>query len=366
MESYSEKVKEVFESQGFEVELKVTESGEKYLSAVKDGDEKLAVAYLQKGSFEERRKKLEEFSKIETLGRKIFFTGREEKGEKLEKLGKEKDVEVSFFTPFEKEESMERPENMPSSYEVIGNIAVLNLEPHQKKNKEEIADYLMEQNPNVETVLNKVKELSGEFRVGGYEVVKGDGTETVHVEHGTRLKLDPTKTFFSERLGHERQRVVEQVAEGETVQAWFAGVGPYPIITARKRNPGKVYAIEKNPDACEYLKENIEMNKVGGKVEAFCGDVRKIAPKLDKADRIIMPLPKGSKTFLDLAFDCIKEGGIIHYYRFAGEDERWEKIENEIREVAEAKGRKFDVCERVLCGHYAPYVHRVCVDFKVF
>ena len=254
---------------------------------------------------------------------------------------------------------------MPSSYEILGDVAVLTLEDDQFENKLDIAEYLVHQNPNVNTVLNKVESLSGEFRVGGYEKILGDSTETVHREHGARLKLDPTKVFFSERLSHERQRVVEKVEDGETVQVWFAGVGPYPVIAALKKDPEKVYAIEKNPDACEYLKENIKLNKVEDTVEAFCGDVREIAPELEKADRIIMPLPKGARDFLGLAFDCLKKGGVIHYYRFAAEEERWEMLEDEIEEVAKEKGRYFEIIGREVCGHYAPYVHRVCVDFRL-
>ena len=61
----------------------------------------------------------------------------------------------------------------------------------------------------------------------------------------------------------------------------------------------------------------------------------------------------------------MKKGGVIHYYRFAAEEERWEMLEDEIEEVAKEKGRDFEIIGREVCGHYAPYVHRVCVDFRL-
>lgn len=42
----------------------------------------------------------------------------------------------------------------------------------------------------------------------------------------------------------------------------FAGVGPYSILLAKSKKPAKVIAIDKNPDAVYYLKENISLNSV--------------------------------------------------------------------------------------------------------
>ncbi len=362
---YGKRVSELFEQQGFDV-CEITEDHMDILEAKKDG-ESLFICYESSNDLGKIRETLEEFIDKEFDGKQIFFSRiRDEDSRKsLENLVDKEEVEISFFS-YEEENEPDIPDYVPSSYEIVGDVAIVNLESDQKGREKEIAEHIIRQNPNIETVLEKEENLSGEFRVGGYRKIVGESTETVHREHGARFKLDPTKVFFSERLAHERQRVVEKVKDGEVVHAWFAGVGPYPVLVARHGSPEKVFAIEKNPAACEYMEENIELNSVGEKVESFCGDVEDIVPDIEGADRIIMPLPKGSKNFLELAFDTVKENGIIHYYRFASEDERWDKIVSEIEEVSKRKGRDFEIIEKEVCGHYAPYVHRVCVDFRVY
>ena len=360
---YGERVAELFEKQGFKINQCF--SGFNNVFKAEKEDEVLLVGFDGSEKLEKVLESIKIFSEIKEKGKKVFFTcmNGEEEVDKVEKVCGELGVEPSFFQKsFDKKP--EPPENMPSSYEVIGSVVVISP-GHGSFDEKEVAEYIVDMNPNVETVLLKTGDLSGEFRVGEYRTIYGEETETVYKEHGTKLKLDPTKVFFSERLGNERKRVVDLVEEGEVVQSWFAGVGPYPIVSAKHTGASKIYGIEKNPVACGYMKENVELNKVDDRVEVFCGDVEKIAPTLEKADRIIMPLPKGSKHFLGTAFDSIKDGGVIHYYRFAGEDE-WDEVVGEVEKVASQKGKRFEVVGKELCGHYAPYIYRVCLDFKVF
>lgn len=359
---YREEVRKLFEHQKFEVE-----KGDSCDLLAEKGEEKLAI-FIEKGKgTHELEERVKEIGKKEIEGKKLVFTDlepSEEEKKEMDDLAEDEGVEVSYFTR-EKGEKEKLPSWMPSSYEMIGDVAILNLEEEQLEKKEEIAEKVVEQNPNIATVINKTEPLSGEFRVGEYEKIRGESTETIHVEHGCRLKLDPTEVYYSERLGHERERVVQKIQDGEEVHVWFAGVGPYAVMAGKLRNPEKVHAVEKNPIACEYLKENIELNGLEEKVEGYCGDVREIAPDLSKADRIIMPLPKSSDTFLDLAFSSIKEGGVIHYYRIIPREEIWEKPVKEVREAAEDADKEVEILEKEVCGDYAPYIHRICLDFKV-
>jgi tRNA G37 N-methylase Trm5 len=121
-------------------------------------------------------------------------------------------------------------------------------------------------------------------------------------------------------------------------------------------------AIEKNPEGADYLKKNILLNKVEDVVEAFQGDVSKIVTNLDgDFDRIIMPLPGSAQKFLDLGFEKIRDGGIIHYYRFV-EDNNWEKIENEIKTLSEDFGRDYSIKEKNICGQRAANIDRACIQ----
>lgn len=256
----------------------------------------------------------------------------------------------------------EELEEAPRSYEIIGNIAIVKLPAGLEDKKELIAAEIKKQQQRIKTVLNKTEKRTGEFRTASYEILLGNETETIHQEHGCRYKLDPTQVYFSERLGRDREQVMKQVKQGEVIHALFAGVGPYPILIAKKKRPNKIYAMEKNPRAYAYLKENIMLNNVTSTVKPFQGDVRDILPQIGiKADRTLMPLPKGGSNFLESGVNHTKQGGIIHYYDFLGEEERdREQIERE--KLTETDVEVMGMEE---CGSYAPGVERVRIDLEV-
>ena len=83
-----------------------------------------------------------------------------------------------------------------------------------------------------------------------------------------------------------------------------------------------------------------------------------------KFDRILMPLPKGSENFLDLAFKNIKSNGMIHWYQFGKEEE----IENMIRlakKEAEKQNKRIEILNIKKVGQIAPRTYRIRIDIKV-
>lgn len=76
---------------------------------------------------------------------------------------------------------------------------------------------------------------------------------------------------------------------------------------------------------------------------------------LKKFDRIIMPLPKESNKYLDLALKYLKDKGTIHLYMFANE--------NEFNLLKKEYSKRFNV-KLTKCGAYAPRIFRVCLDLK--
>ena len=248
------------------------------------------------------------------------------------------------------------------SYEIIGDIAIIN--ELVDVDKEEAVEGILEHHPHIKTILLKNEGLKGEFRVGEYEKLYGDETETIHKEFGCRFKIDPTKAYFSERFSTERNRVVSNIRDGERVLVMFAGVGPFAIMAAKNAETEKVVAVEKNPDAAEYMEENIKLNDVQDKVKVIEGDVKDVLPDLGEFNRIIMPLPGSANHFLDLAVSKVAENGVIHYYRFL-EDENWESIISEIEDTVEKTGREFSIVDKVICGHKGPGTDRVCIDIRL-
>jgi tRNA (guanine37-N1)-methyltransferase len=249
---------------------------------------------------------------------------------------------------------------LQSSYNVVGDIAVLELAPSLLAKKKLIGEALLKTFQSIKVAALKTMMVSGEYRVPGIEVLAGeDRTETQHREHGCVYKLDVAHAYFSPRLGHERMRVAEEIRDGERVLVMFAGVGPYAILAAKKAK-AEVTAVELNPKAVEYMRWNVLRNKV--KVDVVGGDVRAAVPALGQFDRIIMPLPKQADTFLDVALEALKKGGTIHYYTFA---HNTLEATGHLAETVGSLGHRVRILKAVPCGSYSPCMDRICVDFMV-
>ena len=256
------------------------------------------------------------------------------------------------------------------SFDIIGNKgkAVAIVEISKGENEKEIAEEIMKKHKNVKSVLKKVSERKGELRLREYELIAGDeNTEVVHKEYGYYLKLDPQKVYFSPREAKERQRIAEQVRPGEKVLVMFSGVAPIAIAIAKKQpEVERIYCIELNKDAHEYAKENVRRNKLSHKIFLIFGDVEQEAKKLNlKFDRIVMPLPFGAKNFLDIAFDCLKENGIIHFYSVGDEKDLFSNGLKEIEAAAKKLNKKIKILNMKKILPYSPRRWKVCIDFSV-
>ena len=272
-----------------------------------------------------------------------------------DKIFVDEGLEVEDGYTIEEEKDYDLP-----SFELIGDIAIINDLSGRDRN--EAVEGILAHH-DVKTILLKTEGLSGEFRVGSYETLYGEETETVHKEHGYRFKVDPTKAYYSERFSTERERVASQVKEGEKVLVMFAGVGPFAILCSEKAE--KVVAIEKNPEAYKYLAENIGLNDVEDKVEVYCGDVKDIIPELDgRFDRVIMPLPESAIDFLPEAVEDICGEGFVHLYSFV-EEENYRPVIEEIDEFMKDGGLNYEVRDRVRCGCKSPFEDRYCFDIEV-
>lgn len=252
------------------------------------------------------------------------------------------------------------------AYEVIGDIALLEDPDLEKEKASEIAHALLKTRPNIKTVLQPLTPVIGEFRIREFELVAGEpSTETIHKEHGCRYKINLARTYFTPRLSTERSRILSWVREGELVVDMFAGVGPYSILIAKNRKSTKVIAIDKNPDAVRYLKENIILNSVKN-IEVIEGDAREEAKKFSgMADHVIMNLPHNAYEFLDTAVPLTKPEGIIHYYGISPENDLFESSIEFIRKAAERAGRKIEVLEKRVVRSYAPYQYNICIEARV-
>ena len=63
---------------------------------------------------------------------------------------------------------------VPGSFETVGHIAHLNLRDELAAYKHVIGRVLLDKNPRLRTVVNKVGSIDSEFRVPAWELLAGD------------------------------------------------------------------------------------------------------------------------------------------------------------------------------------------------
>ncbi|HYY92501.1 MAG TPA: class I SAM-dependent methyltransferase family protein [Candidatus Dormibacteraeota bacterium] len=212
---------------------------------------------------------------------------------------------------------------LPRSYDVIGDIAVLEFGARLVGFEDRVAGAILEIHRNVKAVFAQTGPISGSERIRPLRHIAGENrTETVHREFGCAFRVDLSGAFFSPRLSTEHNRVARQVAEGERVVDMFSGVGPFSILIAKYVNEIAVDAIDSNPAATRLLEENARANKVGSKVRVHLGDAREVVNRLPHiATRVIMNHPSAARDFVDSACDALStRGGVVHYYSFASGD----------------------------------------------
>jgi tRNA (guanine37-N1)-methyltransferase len=260
--------------------------------------------------------------------------------------------------------------SVPHAIDFVGDIAVVEIPPELIDHKKTIGEAILKTHKRVGTVLAKSGAVEGVYRLREFEVIAGiEKMVTVHREHGCVFHIDLAKAYFSPRLSHEHKRVTSQVKEGETVVDMFAGIGSFSILIAKKRENVQVYAIDVNPDAVDFLKRNIAVNRVEKEVMPILGDVRQVVREqlIGVADRVIMNLPEKAIEYVDVACEVIKsEGGIMHYYEFTNAREPLEASRVRLTEAISQTNRnvkKSLLTRRVRAT--APFTWQVVVDAEI-
>lgn len=259
---------------------------------------------------------------------------------------------------------------MSRSFDLIGSgdrlVAIVDLEGDSA---EEIADKIMGTNRNVKSVLAKTSGRKGEFRKLGLKLVAGDkNTEVLHKEYGCFLRVDPQKAYFSPREATERQRIAEQVKDGETILVMFGGVCTYSISIAKKKpRVEKIYSVELNPEAHKYAADNVRMNKLSHKIVPIVGDVKKVCKGFyGKCDRVVMPLPLGAGEFLGTAVKCLRpSGGILNFYSVGEEEDLFTKALETIDKELKKIKRSYVVMDKKPVLPYAPRQMKIRIDVMV-
>lgn len=257
------------------------------------------------------------------------------------------------------------PENdlkrVPSSYTIIGDVAVINLPEDLMTYGGLIGEAIVSVSRGVRAVYAG-SQVVGEYRVKRLRHVYGDAvSKTVHKEYGLSISVDVVKTYYNSSLSEEHRRVAELINDGEVVGDLFCGVGPFSLHAASLRRVVS-YAVDFNPDALKCLLESIDMNRkvLKGRVVPVLDDVADFLGLIkDRSfSRVVMNLPHKALEYLPLSYSKVQEGGVIHLYIISSSG--GEAVEG-VREVSNPLGLSVVGVKRVL--DYAPrkYIYRVDV-----
>lgn len=275
---------------------------------------------------------------------------------KMDFEGRKKPINFKEYATYIIQKKYGNSIEVPSSFDVIGDIAIIKIPDDAMKYKKDIGDALLATHKNIKVVCMD-RGVKDEKRIRKVEVIAGESrTETIHKEYGVKIFVDVRKVYYSPRLATERKRIADMVREGEVIIDMFAGVAPFSLVIAKFANPSIIYAIDNNEDAIFYANKNVWANRLEDKIKVIKGDAMEIVPQLPKADRIIMNLPHSSFKFLPIA---INKGKVIHYYEIMEK----EKIEERIKFLK--NGKKIEIMNVRKVGNYSPSMVKLCIDMLI-
>lgn len=262
---------------------------------------------------------------------------------------------MSLYDLLEDKLPPEKLPYLPRGFEVIGDIAIINIPASLDSEKYLIAGALLSSRKDIKTVLRKLHKIEGNARAGDFELLLGNGTTTLHRENNCVYQVDVAKAYFSGKLAYERSRVARCAVDGEDVLVLFAGVGPFLIPVKKTRNVN-ITGLDNNPAACNFLKKNIRLNDIEANI--IMGDANSAGCLFKKAfDRIVMPTPYGMDYFLTLASSALKPEGMVHFYTFKKDFEI-----DHFKRLIEERGWHIDFYRS--CGDVAPRVKRYVFDLR--
>jgi len=268
--------------------------------------------------------------------------------------------------------SSEHLSKVYNSFDVVGDITIIKLPCTSPVNAQIAAEAIMSSHRNVKTVLLQASPVAGDLRLRRLTHVAGENkTSTIHREFGCLFSVDVAKCYFSPRLSNERMRIARLVELNETVVNMFAGVGCFSIAIAKHSRAARVFSIDVNTAAIQFMQENIRLNRVYDKVIPLLGDSKEIiTSRLQRvADRVLMPLPEKALEYLPCAVSALKaSGGWIHYYGFehaAKTESPVKKVRLKVAETLDALGVGFEMAFVRVVRRTGPNWYQLAADIHV-
>ena len=250
-------------------------------------------------------------------------------------------------------------QKLPSRYERIGDVLFIKLDESLIPYKDAVGKAYGKE-LGMKTVAIQ-GDIEGKKREPNIEAIYGEETETTHLENGVRFKLDTAKIMFSSGNIDERIHMAKLDLKGEVIVDMFSGIGYFGVPMAVHGQPYMVYALEINPVAHGYLKENCIINDVEEIVEPILGDNRDFKMN-DHADRVVMGYLHDTWKYLYKACEFLKGSGIIHYHTLVREGKLSEDVKSQL---SKAGVKNYEVLNMRNIKSYAPRIYHVVADIEI-
>jgi len=261
---------------------------------------------------------------------------------------------------------------LPRGFQLIGKVMILKLKPVLLDKKTIIAQKCLELLPNIKSVyLNKGK-IEGTFREpNDIEYVAGENNSLVtHKEHDVVYSFDFTKIMFSQGNLSERKYLATLVKDGEIIIDMFAGIGYFSLPIGRHSKPSRIYSIELNPVAYNYLVENVKLNHLEDLIIPINGDCKKEVVKLSdsgiKAHRVIMGVFPAPKNFIKEALLVARDDGTIYHYEGIIEKDNYIDLFDDFVKIAEVQGLRCKLLEKRFVKSYGPHLYHTVLDILIY
>lgn len=257
------------------------------------------------------------------------------------------------------------PELLPRRIRILGHVAILWLNPQIVKHKKLIGETTLEYNHKIQSVIRRTDAIAGPYRQPAVELIAGSQeTETVFRENKVVYHIDPMKVMFS--VGNKTERLrMSQLGSDEFVIDMFAGIGQLSLPMAVHAKPRVIHAIEWNPDAYQYLQQNIQANKVTETYTSHFGDTSLITPGIGKADRVIMGLIQGTDMYLEQGVQCLRSGGIMHIHEIGPKERMETELLMKIEKVAALTDRRVELRNTRMIKTYSPRYNHFVLDVQL-
>uniref|UniRef100_A0A8C9B6X2 tRNA (guanine(37)-N1)-methyltransferase n=1 Tax=Prolemur simus TaxID=1328070 RepID=A0A8C9B6X2_PROSS len=275
-------------------------------------------------------------------------------------------------------------QDVTSGFSRVGHIAHLNLRDHQLPFKHLIGQVMIDKNPGITSVVNKISTIDNTYRNFQMEVLSGEENMITKVrENNYTYEFDFSKVYWNPRLSTEHSRITEILKPGDVLFDVFAGVGPFAIPAAKKNCT--VFANDLNPESHKWLLHNCKLNKVDQKVKVFNLDGKEflqgpvkeelmqqlgLSKERKLSAHIVMNLPAKAIEFLS-AFKSLLEGQpcssellpIVHCYSFSKDADPAEDVRQRAGAVL---GISLEACSSVhLVRNVAPNKEMLCITFQI-